>query len=641
MGQRLVGLVGLVGLVVVMALLASACSGGDDGLPDSSSVTHSSVATSMERTDPVVTDDGTPIESSRDVEHALTGVGVQILEWPGEPLGAASGLELTAFQVSAMDRQLATGHGIVGASLDELIGAPGGMPISFLIAAWLTTEPTPMASQAAALMGHQPWEQAPSLVYPTAVLAMFAMDTANAANGTTAQGLVGSNTVGSQTIAELRAAPGGTGVCSDLTAWFGGILDFLFDSLKADTDELFGFLAEIWNAAIDLARATLGGVIKVLTAPLVAIVAEVIGVIGTLGMVTSLLVPWSAELTETDQRPSFAVGGGPDNDQRFTVSVDTNLDVEWPAEVEDCASVAGFDLPDPGEAVGSPIDWLVVGLPRNGSETQREATLDDENQAGLDWVTGREESADGEAEIGVVSATATVTSTQIVELRAMLESLLAGFVPVAPFGEIVEAMFVDLAGPVFDRFADLVQVSGSTSVRVVHHEQIEPETTTAPTTPQPPEFDLSSIDPCAIISFEEAALPLNGTPTETQLAGEGVSFSGFANTSCRYIAQLTPRLDQRVGLIIGPDGDGRLDTVANWNPWGYWDVVALPGVGDGAWLRVSNGSIEFGSPAGTIHSVVAAADGVLVSASVDHTWPATPDGLIAIVELVLERAASS
>ena len=618
-----------------MSMCASACSGSGDGPTGSSVDPESSISTSTLLVDPTVTGSGSTVESRGDVGRALEVAGAEIRDWPREPLSTASGLEFTSFQVSSMDRQFAAGHGIVGSSLDDLVGAPGGLPISFLIAAWLATEPSPVASQAAALMGDQPWEQAPSLVFPTTVLALFAIDATNASNGATAQGFAARPVSDSPLIPGMRGAP--EGVCSELSGWFGGVLDYLFESLKADTDGLFGFLAEIWNAAIDLARATVGGVIEVLTAPLVAIVAEVIGVIGTLSMVASLLVPWSAELTETDPRPSFAVGSEPDNAQRFTARVDTNLDVEWPAEVEDCASVAGFDLPDPGEAVGSPVEWIVVGLPPNGNETQRESTLDDDNRAALDWVTGREESSDGDEAIGVVSATATITSTQLEGLHDMLASLLAGFVPAAPFGEIVEEMFVDLAGPVFDQFAELVQISGSTAVRVVHHEEAAPSETV--TSSPSPAFDVSSIDPCTIIGFDEAALALRGTPTETQSVGESVSFSGFGAVGCRFFAQLTPRLEQYLSLSISPDGDGRLDSVASWNPQGNWDAVPLQGVGDRAWLRVSNGSGEYADPAGTIEAVVAARDGVLVAASVSHTWPDSPDGLIAIVELVLERAA--
>ena len=35
------------------------------------------------------------------------------------------------------------------------------------------------------------------------------------------------------------------------------------------------------------------------------------------------------------------------------VKVDTNIDFEWPPTVEDCASVAGLDLPDPSSAEDS------------------------------------------------------------------------------------------------------------------------------------------------------------------------------------------------------------------------------------------------------------------------------------------------
>lgn len=641
MGRRLVA------VIVVSALVMSACNGSSDGAvgrtddrsPEPASTVSGDDASDDDTSSDVM--DGSPtLEADGLVAQALAGAGVVIRDAPAEPSDPR--LELLSFQVASLERQAASGHGITGAALDDLLGAPGGLPISFLIAAWLQTAPTPAATEAAALMGEQPWEQAPNLVFPTAVLALFTADAVAAAGGagaSSARGLVGpaSPYASSVMLAGLSTPSAVSGVCSDLSDWFGSILDFLFESLEADTDGFFGFLAEIWNAAIDLARATVGGVIELLTAPVVAVLAEVIGVIGTLSMVASLLVPWNAELTESDPRPAFAVGDGPDNAQRFTLRVDPNLDLEWPAEVEDCAAVAGFDLPDPGEAVGSPVDWNVVGLPPNGAETGRQSTLDDENRATFDWVTGREESSDGDEAVGVVSATATVTSTQIEALRSMLQSLLAGFVPVAPFGEIVAELFVDLAGPVFDRFAALVQVSGSTSVRVVRHEIREPIATVPPATTAPPTIDISAIDPCTVVSFEEASGGLLGTPTETQNVGEPVSFSGFGAVGCRFYTQLSPRLEQYLSVSISLDGDGRLDSAGAWNPWGRWDSVPLADVGDGAWQWVSNGSFELGSPAGTIHGIVVAQQGALVQVSVSHSYPESPDGFVAIAELVFER----
>ncbi len=90
--------------------------------------------------------------------------------------------------------------------------------------------------------------------------------------------------------------------------------------------------------------------------------------------------------------------------------------------------------------------------------------------------------------------------------------------------------------------------------RVVHHDEPEPEATVPVAATTPPALDVSNIDPCTIITADEAALALLGTPTTTQSVGESVSFSGFGAVGCRYYAQLSPRLDQYLSLSIAPDG---------------------------------------------------------------------------------------
>ncbi len=141
-------------LVVVLALVATSC-GGDDGQP-------ATTGAAVDR-------------SPGALEVALTTAGIGIVDEP-EGGGSPAGLKLSEFQVANMARELDRGQGYLGAELDRLGGSPGGVPFSFLIAGWLSASPTRTAQAAASLMGEQQWEQASAIVYPTAVLMLFASD---------------------------------------------------------------------------------------------------------------------------------------------------------------------------------------------------------------------------------------------------------------------------------------------------------------------------------------------------------------------------------------------------------------------------------------------------------------------------------
>lgn len=399
--------------------------------------------------------------ASAGLSDALASAEITIIDDPGD--GSGQGLELWSFQVENMRRELDAGGGYLGAELDEVGGSPGGLPFSYLVAGWLHSAPTPIAESALAMMGDQDWEQAPSLVFPTAVLVLFVADAINAADESQPQAMDLSRQV------SFRQ----TGVCSTLSGWVNSALDFIFDSLKVNAEDegFLGWLGGIWNAAVDLAKAAVSGLIELLTAPIVALVTDALVVVGTLNMIAGILKPWDLKITPSSTSTRFAVSGEPDIEEAFVAKVDTGIDFTWPADVVDCANVAGLELPDPKSAEGSTVSWTVIGLPAFGSLIRNQNVIGDDNTATLDWVTGREESDKGDAEVATVAATARVTSKQIEELKAMLETLISAQVPVSPFGDIVGALFSSITPPIFDALAELTAVSGTASVSVLFHEQ--------------------------------------------------------------------------------------------------------------------------------------------------------------------------
>lgn len=456
-------------VAVALAVVASGCSAGGkpDGLSDFGARASGGGAPPPEAT-------GDPLEpyylatpvvlgSSDGLEQALATGGIRIINDPSVATG--SGLELWSYQVENMAREIDDGAGYLGVQLDELLGAPGGLPFSYLLAGWLSTAPTPTAQQARSLIGDQPWEQAPSIVYPTAVLALFAADAVQAA---------GSVDASAMPTAQL-ASVAQSGICSGLANFVNGVLDFIFESLKVEVDDdgFFGWLGTIWNAAVDLARGVVEGLIELITAPIVAAISSALAVGWTLSMIASLLQPWNLELRPTNTLTRFAVGDGPNVQERVTATADPGYEFEWPAAIEDCASVAGLRLPNPTDAEGSQIQWREKGFPEFGSVVELQDRLDAENEATVDWVTGREESDEGPELSGLVTIMAFVELRQIEELRAMVVNLITAQIPSGPLEGIVSAIFSELTAPIFDALTDLIRIKGATEIEVIYHDEEE------------------------------------------------------------------------------------------------------------------------------------------------------------------------
>jgi hypothetical protein len=493
------------GLAVVV--VASACGGTEDSPSTTPAGAPGTTASPS----------SAPGGSSEGLDDALAGAGIQVIDEPGT-FAAGGPLELWSFQVENLGREIDAGGGYLGAQLDELAGSPGGLPFSYLVAGWLSAAPTPTAEAAAALMGDQPWQEAPSLVYPTAVLALFVADAVETGGG-----------AGGEAAAAVLAALAQEGLCSTLSGWVSSVLDYIFDSLKVNTEDegFLGWLGTVWNAAVDLARDTIGGLIEAVTAPIVAAIADALAIVGTLSMIVSLLKPWSLEVTASHAQTRFAVGGEPDIAEDFVAMVDTGIDFEWPAAVEDCAALAGLTLPDPASAEGSQVEWKTSGLPPLGSAGESQTTIDQDNQASFEWVTGREDSDEGDVLTGVVGVSVTVRSQQVEELKAMLESLIAGQIPVAPFGDVVAELFSALTAPIFEALAELTQVSGADSVLVIHHDEPEEE-------PDVPATSASTVDACVVGTWVSADWTLPGPAGLDGTGGSGALVTIGSDGSARW-----------------------------------------------------------------------------------------------------------
>ncbi|MGH9134003.1 MAG: hypothetical protein ACRDZZ_08715, partial [Ilumatobacteraceae bacterium] len=438
--------------IVTAALTVVACGGGDDDGQDG---------------------DVEVGRAAADLTDVFDAAGVAIVDTPGgRPTGQsteAAPLELWSWQVGNLEREHRSGGGYLGSEIDGLVGDVGGLPMSFLVAAWVVEAPTEGARLAGSLIGDQTWEDAPSVVFPTAVLALFVADVAALSEqlgwpsgAAEPQGLVQSS--------RASAGPAG-GVCSTLAGWVNDVVGTLFGALTVDLDDdVFGWLGDIWNAAVGLAEDIVVAAISALTTPVVAAITDAVAVVGTLTMLASLMQPWSLLVVPSAGEIAFAVGDGPDVEASFEARADTNVPDVWPDFLVDCAATAGFSLPDLSSAIGSAVAWSPSGFPELGEERDRDATIGDDNGARLRFVSGREQSDKGGEVLGTVSASVTVTSSTPDQLEWLLGHLLTGQIPIEPVAAVVGELFAALTEPVFDALATLVQVHGSGSMSVVRHE---------------------------------------------------------------------------------------------------------------------------------------------------------------------------
>jgi hypothetical protein len=408
-----------------------------------------------------------------DLAEILSSAGVSVVDAPGAlPVGTTADempLQLLTWQVGNLEREHTSGGGYLGSELDGLVGDVGGLPISLLLAAWIVDAPTEAARMAGSLVGDQTWADARVVVFPSAVLALFVADLA-ALSEELGWPAGSAEPQGFRRLGPVPAATPG-GVCSTLAGWVNDVIGSLFDVLTVDLDDdVFGWLGDVWNTAVGLAEAVVTGVITALTAPVVATLTKAVAVIGTLTMLASLLQPWSLVVVPSAAEVAFAVGDGPDNAASFEARADTNVPDVWPDFLVDCASTAGFALPDLSSAAGSAVAWSPSGFPELGEERERDATLGDDNEARLRFVTAREASGNGSEVPGTVAATVTVTSSTPDQLKSLIGHLLSGEIPIEPVASFVEQIFEALTEPIFDALATLVQVHGSGTITVVRHE---------------------------------------------------------------------------------------------------------------------------------------------------------------------------
>ena len=552
--------------VVASLLAVVSCSSAskNDGAPATANATVASdAATTPPGPAPAVSQSGTsvlgtgsPSTSGDDVATlARLGIGVYSEPGSGRPDDAITGgtspnpIRLLDTQAHAMLVEVADGQGLLGATFDGMIGTDPGMPpASFLVAGWVTGSTSPRAAYALQLMGERRWTNAPAVVFPNLVLALYAADAAEFASSLTdaATATTGSSlaTVSSDTLAATPTASASsvvrsgfraldhdrmassrrrvTGLCSRVQGFVTGTVTALFDAIGhlaqpsrpassngpvgwfvAGLTAGYGLAVGVVNGLIDVTHFLVQKLIGLVTQPVLGYIARIAGVLGTVSLVVSFLRPWTIRMANTPPATRKAVGSEPGLAGTVTATVDLGGFDEWPADIVDCARNADVTLP-PLKPVGAPIVWTVTqsdALAVSAADTP--TVLDVNGSAVYSYATTEEsvETSKGDPVSGVLTVHASIRRPGVADAQQAIADLAFSQIP-----DLIRPILQPLLQPtltfVLNKIASYLDSTADTQVPVSYH---SPPPTTTTSTPETTIAAVASpIDPCSLVTAQDA-----------------------------------------------------------------------------------------------------------------------------------------
>jgi hypothetical protein len=298
--------------------------------------------------------------------------------------------------------------------------------------------------------------------------------------------------------------------CSLVHDFFTNQITVLFNKLKLGTDFLgggaFGFaggvIATIWNAAVDLARTVVQGLVDALGRPVLEAIGKAIAVTGLVTHISTYVTGWRIDL-RTDTATLWMSG----QPGAFTVS-DATEQFPWQPALEQCATAFGVRLPA-ALAPGTEVRWQIVenaGLDGYAPlivEQSSDAVIPQSGQPTFRFVTGTDPFPDGDKVVfGRATVVARVTNSdlrQVLDLTKQLigdaiGGIVAGALPPVPgLADEVRGSLQQIYNPALEQL-DAAITSGSGSVfeltaqdvvYVYYHAQDDEPTTTAPPPPPP------------------------------------------------------------------------------------------------------------------------------------------------------------
>ena len=119
--------------------------------------------------------------------RSLEAAGIQVVDTLDELTSVEAAIVLTRVQENRMLADVGPASGILGTDIDALVPVAQQVsplypipPMSYWLAAWVSTADTPSADLARSWMGEQDWTEAPQIRFPQAVIMLFVNDLANA-----------------------------------------------------------------------------------------------------------------------------------------------------------------------------------------------------------------------------------------------------------------------------------------------------------------------------------------------------------------------------------------------------------------------------------------------------------------------------
>lgn len=382
---------------------------------------------------------------------AASGVAVRIA--PGDaPLQSPAGesrVALLRFQVRNLALEASGGGGFRGSELDELAIANGGLPVSYLIAAWAGTAGTPAALAAAKLLGPTESVDPPTMRVPGLAAALFLADVLPGPAAATGRPRLAA-------LGQTGVAAGGS--CDEVGAYLSGVLDGMLDPTQA--------LAPAWlQGAIDRYALLENDPVKLRNA--VAATAILVYAI-------SISRPWAVTMTYSPLGEAHYIVG---EDELTVAPKEVRIainpgDGSFAEEVKGCAALADAQLAET-EIEDSPVVWFAPGIERHATEGEDD-DVDDEldayGTAAYAYQTKGETDEthkNGTLQSETVVATAIIERQDIAALKTLVDQLLTGSGFLAPN---VRAVY-DRLKP---RLDSLLYPRGWQAVEISWHEEPTP-----------------------------------------------------------------------------------------------------------------------------------------------------------------------
>ncbi len=369
--------------------------------------------------------------------------------WADEALMASP-----ASAVDVMQAEVDSGGGMPGADLDELILMPAGAPtFSYLIAAWLSDAATTRAQAARSWFPESiDWSLAPSVWFPRAALLLFVADAMEASiedfatpvpgESPSAQGPTITTASVSRTfdagvveqsrlpaVALLPQQP-----CTAVSDFFAKTINAIFSAVQLPPDflasggvlgSISGFLAGLFNTAVQLAKQALVTVIESLTAPVIRAIGAGVAIVGVVSHLSSYVLGVSMSIVSSE-RPVILDG----RDGSWFGIINSNRPLE--AQLNDCLAALGQKpLPDI-IAAGAPVTWReYLPTKANGYTFERVvltyptlvSTVDDAKRIVLPWVAGTDPASSKPEQVGSVRIRAELPKGDVTELLGFARKL--------------------------------------------------------------------------------------------------------------------------------------------------------------------------------------------------------------------------